>query len=82
MYGHMYMTVKKDFFAHGFWQSFFEITDEAMTYMIKNSDPYLIAKLASVEIWGSLFVLKQPLTLLEENVNKFITMNIKKDSGQ
>jgi hypothetical protein len=49
------MKVDEGFFRNGFWQQQMEMTDEAVSYMYQHVEPYLLAKLASVEIWGRLF---------------------------
>lgn len=59
MYGLIHLTVTTDFFKGGFLQTFLALPDAALSYMQDEVDKYLLAKLASVEIWGSLFYLGQ-----------------------
>jgi len=76
MYGHMFMNIDYKLFINGFWQKALGMSEQAISYMGKNTDPYLLAKLASVEIWGSLFNLKQSISEVESRVKSFIKMNI------
>ncbi len=76
MYGHMFMNIDYKFFINGFWQHAFGMSETAISYMGKNTDPYLLAKLASVEIWGSLFNLNQSINEVEMRVKSHIKMNI------
>jgi asparagine synthase (glutamine-hydrolysing) len=77
MYGQMYMKVDKGFFMDGFWQQQMEMTPKAVEYMCDTIEPYLLAKLASVEIWGRLFVWKQPQALVDEHAHQYSRMEIR-----
>ncbi len=77
MYGQMYMKVDNGFFQNGFWQQQMEMTSDAVRYMCDTVEPYFLAKLASVEIWGRLFVWKQPQALVDEHAHQFSKMEIR-----
>jgi len=77
MYGHMFLNINARFFQGGFWQHFFGMSDEAVAYMGNHTDPYLLAKLASVEIWGSLFSSRQSIPEVESRVKAHIQMKIR-----
>jgi asparagine synthase (glutamine-hydrolysing) len=70
------MNIDYKFFINGFWQQALGMSETAISYMGKNTDPYLLAKLASVEIWGSLFNLNQSIKEVEMRVKSYIKMNI------
>jgi asparagine synthase (glutamine-hydrolysing) len=76
MYGQLYLKVDKGFFSNGFWQQEMEMTPQGIEYMCENVEPYLLAKIASVEIWGRLFVWKQAQPLVDEHVHQYSRMEI------
>ena len=77
MYGLMYMKLDEGFFRNGFWQQQMEMTDEAVSYMYQHVEPYLLAKLASVEIWGRLFYWKESQDAVNEHAHKNARMEIR-----
>lgn len=77
MYGQMYMKVDEGFFRNGFWQQQMEMTDEAISYMYQHVEPYLLAKLASVEIWGRLFYWKESQDAVNEHTHRNARMEIR-----
>lgn len=78
MYGQMYVRVDEGLFLNGFWQEQLEMTDSAIRYMCNNIDPYLKAKLASVEIWGRMMVRKESIEQVDAHVHKNARMVIDK----
>lgn len=76
MYGQMFMSIQPTFFRNGFWQQQMEMSDQAIKYMCEKVQPYLIAKLASVEIWGRLFSWRDKIEDLEEHVHKYAKMKL------
>jgi asparagine synthase (glutamine-hydrolysing) len=77
MYGQMYMKVDEGFFRNGFWQQQMEMTDEAVSYMYQHVEPYLLAKLASVEIWGRLFYWKESQDAVNDHAHRNARMEIR-----
>jgi asparagine synthase (glutamine-hydrolysing) len=71
VHGHAKAELKVDinFFRNGFWQQACNMSNNALELMYKECSPKLIAKLSSVEIWGSLFVNKQNPDQVKERVN-------------
>lgn len=76
MYGHMFVDIKKEFFLGGFWQNYWNMNAAGVAYMVEKSDPYLIAKIASVEIWGSLFSVGQTIEQVQQRVDATMKMRI------
>lgn len=63
------LKVDKSFFENGFWQEACGMSNQNLTNMYNECSPKLLAKLSSVEIWGSLFVNKQNPDQVKERVN-------------
>jgi asparagine synthase (glutamine-hydrolysing) len=76
MYGQMYLKVDKALFERGFWQESMQMSDAGIDYMVKAVEPYLLAKLASVEIWGRLFCWKNSIEEVNQLVLKHSRMQI------
>jgi asparagine synthase (glutamine-hydrolysing) len=76
MYGQMFLKVDEGFFQNGFWQAQMKMQKDAISYMCSHSDPYMLAKLASVEIWGRLFVYRHTIEAVEEQVRRYSKMDI------
>lgn len=68
------LKVGVDFFRGGFWQAACGMSHDDLTRMYLDCDPKLIAKLSSVEIWGSLFVQKQTKDQVQERVQAHFRM--------
>lgn len=71
--GHMEMKFDINFFKEGFWIKYLDFDELSLKIMLQKTDKYLISKLASVEIWGRLFILNQSI----EHVNKIVVDNCK-----
>lgn len=55
MYGHQHVRFTPAFWAGGYVADLLGLPREAIDYLDSNVDPYLVAKLASVEVFGHLF---------------------------
>ena len=76
MYGHMYVRLAPDFFMGGFWQDSMGMSHAAVEHMCRTEDPYLLAKIASVEIWGRLFLWKQSAESVEQVLMQHARMTV------
>ena len=76
MYGQTFISIQAEFFRNGFWQQQMEMSSQAIQYMCEKVDPYLLAKLASVEIWGRLFSWRDTIENLEDHVHKYSKMKL------
>jgi len=63
--------VDPDFFANGFVQGLFGIASPNLPLLKSTTDQYTVAKFAAMDIWGRLFVLRQPLAEVKERVVKY-----------
>ena len=70
------LKIAKGFFENGFWQQATGMSNSALDLMYKESDPKLLAKLSSVEIWGSLVVNKQSKDEVKSRVESNFTMKL------
>jgi asparagine synthase (glutamine-hydrolysing) len=70
------LKIKKAFFENGFWQQVTGMSNSSLDLMYKECDPKLLAKLSSVEIWGSLFVNKQSNEVVKARVESNFTMKV------
>ncbi len=80
MYGHMYLRLEPGFFRDGFWQQSLGMSQPAVEHMCRTEDPYLLAKIASVEIWGRLFLWKQSTGSVEQALMPHARMTVKPGS--
>ncbi len=55
MYGHKYLQIKPGFFRGGWVADSLGLASSVQSYMLKTQDPYFVAKLASVEIFGRIY---------------------------
>lgn len=62
------LKIDLDFFRGGFWQQACGMNNQALELMYKEANPKLLAKLSSVEVWGRLVVLKQPIEDCQQQV--------------
>ena len=76
MYGQMFVHVGKALFENGFWQESMQMSNKGIDYMVNHIEPYLLAKLASVEIWGRLFCWKNSIEEVNQLVLKHTRMKL------
>jgi asparagine synthase (glutamine-hydrolysing) len=69
LFGLIHTEVKEDFFKNGFLANLLEWDKRTTNTFEKETDKYLLSKLASLEIWGKLFVNKEDKLSVEEKVN-------------
>lgn len=68
LFGFANMKVAKGYFKGGFLQEFHRLTDRGVDLMESVTDPYLVNKMACVEIWGRLFARRERMEDVEEDV--------------
>jgi asparagine synthase (glutamine-hydrolysing) len=67
MYGHKFVRVKNGFFANGWITESLGLSRSSID-LLTEQNPYLVAKLASVEIFGRIFGLNQSVESVREHV--------------
>ena len=70
MYGHKFIKVKKSFFENGWVIDALGLDSRVQEHLISSEDPYFVAKLASVEIFGRIFGFDQPLDDIKDHVGR------------
>jgi hypothetical protein len=73
----MHTEIKSDFFKNGFLSNLFEWDYETTYSFEKETDKYLLSKLACMEIWGRLFVNKEEKSAVTDYVCSNMTINYK-----
>lgn len=68
MVGHKFVRIKKDFFKDGWVAENLRLDNKRQEFIIKSQNPYFIAKLASVEIFGRIYVLNENLEKVKNHV--------------
>lgn len=71
MFGHKFIKIKDGFFENGWVADSLGLNKEAQEFFIKTQDPYFVAKLASVEIFGRMFDQGDSLEKTKEHVLKY-----------
>ena len=70
MYGHKFIKIKKSFFENGWVADALGLDSRVQEHLISSEDPYFVAKLASVEIFGRIFGFDQPLDDIKDHVGR------------
>jgi asparagine synthase (glutamine-hydrolysing) len=68
MFGHKFLKVRKGFFSNGWVADSLGLSESDLDYMLETQEPYFVAKLASVELFGRLFALKTKPDDLRQHV--------------
>lgn len=74
MIGHNFVRIKNGFFKNGWVAENLSLNDKKQAFMIESQNPYFIAKLASVEIFGRIFGLGEKLENVKSHVLKHAEM--------
>ncbi len=75
MYGHKNIRVKPGYFSGGYAADLLQMTPEAEGYMLRTQDPYFIAKLVSVDIFGRMFSFGESPEQVKDRIAKFLTLH-------
>lgn len=76
MLGHKFMHVKSDFFRGGWVSESYGLDLKTIDYLTETQNPYFIAKLVSVEIFGRIFEGKENFDRISADVNKFVRLEV------
>jgi asparagine synthase (glutamine-hydrolysing) len=74
-FGLIHTEVKENFFKNGFLANLLEWDEKTTKTFEKETDKYLLSKLAILEIWGKLFVNKEDKISVKEKVNRNLIIN-------
>jgi asparagine synthase (glutamine-hydrolysing) len=75
LYGLLHMKVKKGFFRDGFLQEMLGLGQAGSIALERDTDRYLLAKLACVEVWGRLFVRNEPLDKVSASAMEYLKID-------
>jgi asparagine synthase (glutamine-hydrolysing) len=73
MYGHSDLVVQPDALLGGYVADLVGLTTSGARYMADHADPYFVAKLVSVEVFGRLFALGDPIEKVDAWVADHVT---------
>ena len=76
MYGHKNVRVRRGAFLGGYVSELVGLTAQAEDRMIEAADPYFVAKLVSVEVFGKLFAERLPVAEVDSWLMQNVTMEI------
>lgn len=76
IHGHHDIRIDKEYFIGGFWQEFMRLSDSQVRYMCDTTQSFLLAKIASVDIWGRLFCWRQSKDDVQSRVIAYCHMNV------
>ena len=76
LYGLMNLKIKNGFFKNGFLENVLEWSEKGRINFEKETDNYLKAKLACVEIWGRIFIIKENRDVIQKSINADLKINI------
>lgn len=75
MYGYNHLKIDGQLFQDGFIQELLDLNRQQMTYFAAHTDKYILAKFLALEIWGKLFVYKQDIPNMEQQLQAYVTLN-------
>lgn len=73
-WGHVDMRVGAGLFRGGWVAELLELSEPAIDHLVADEDPYYVAKLASVEVFGRLFDRDAPIDQVTDDVARHVTM--------
>jgi asparagine synthase (glutamine-hydrolysing) len=76
MYGHQHVQVGENFFRNGWIAESLGLSTDVQKYFLNTQDPYMIGKLASVEIFGRIFGLDHSTEKVKQHINDNAAMNM------
>jgi asparagine synthase (glutamine-hydrolysing) len=68
MFGHKYLKIKDGFFRNGWVAESLGLSNDVLSFLQESQDPYFVAKLASVEVFGRIY----GMSLSTESVKQHI----------
>lgn len=68
MQGHKFVRIKDGFFKNGWVEENLSLTDNKQRFMLESQNPYFIAKLASIEIFGRIYGLGENHETVKDHV--------------
>ncbi len=76
MYGHQYVRVKPGYFRCGYAADILSLSSAAEDHMIRSQNPYFVAKLVSVDVFGRIFAWKESPDAVSEQLQKWVEIEV------
>ena len=76
MFGHKYVRLDNDFFRNGWLTQNLKLDSAALDHLVNAQDPYFVAKLASVEIFGRIFSLNEDHEEISAHVQRHASLSL------
>ncbi len=77
MHGHKNVIVRNGCFQGGYIQNLLGLSKKDEEQLLQREDPYFIAKLVSIDIFGRLYAIKQKQEEVDEHVHNYVTIQVK-----
>jgi asparagine synthase (glutamine-hydrolysing) len=68
MHGHKDLNIRPDFFKGGWLEQKLKLDRKSQEYMIQTENPYYVAKLASIEIFGKIFGMAEKIDTVRSHI--------------
>jgi asparagine synthase (glutamine-hydrolysing) len=77
MFGHKFVKIRDEFFRDGWVADTLGLRKDAQSFLIQTEDPYFVAKLASVEVFGRIYAMGHSIEQVTRHIqgNSEITAN-------
>ena len=70
MFGHKFVKIREGFFVNGWVADVLGLKKDAQSFLIKTQDPYFVAKLASVEIFGRIYAMGHSFNEVSQHIRE------------
>ncbi len=68
MYGHKYLQIKDGFFRDGWVAESLGLSSNVQAFLLETQDPYFVAKLASVEVFGRIYGFGHSTEIVKQHI--------------
>ena len=76
MYGHKFLKINKGFFRNGWVADSLGLSSSAQSFLVESQDPYFVAKLASVEVFGRIYAMGQTIDEVTRHIRNNAEVNL------
>ncbi len=71
MYGHKFLTIKDGFFRDSWVADSLGLSNKAQSYILQTQDPYFVAKMASVDIFGRIYAMGHSIEDVSRHIQEY-----------
>jgi len=76
MYGHKFVRIDDGFFRDGWVADSLGLSNRAQSFLAESQDPYFVAKLASVEVFGRIYAMGQSIDEVSRHIRNNAEVNL------